>query len=184
MNFNEEKLFITLTKLTLITLVSVTNGRAGAKIIISLAKDYIRKNKQVKAPNIINEKAFRSALNSLGKSGLAERSGWGIWNITKKGRRFINRYLSKIDRYTTYKNQILENKNKDIKTVIIFDIPEKERYKRDVLRMELVALGFKQTQKSVWTGCTSLPKLFLEYLRDQNLLSYVRIFSVKESGTL
>ena len=183
-NDKNKKLLINLTTLMLIVLVSLSNGKAGAKIITALVKDYLKRNKNIKTSKSVNEVAFRTALSRLQKSGLVKRSDWGIWKITEIGRAYVDKYFNKINRYNAYQKLISENKDKDIKTVIIFDIPEKERYKRDMLRMELVALDFKQAQKSVWVGNTVIPKLFLEYLRDFNLLSYVRIFSVKELGTL
>ena len=187
MKFNDDKnkkILINLTTLMLIVLVSVSSGRAGAKIITALAKDYLKRNRNLKTLKSANNIAFRTALSRLQKSGLVKRSGWGVWRITEIGKAYVAKHLNKINRYNTYQKITSENKSNDIKTVIIFDVPEKERFKRDKLRIELVALDFKQVQKSVWVGNIVLPKLFLQYLRDFSLLSYVRIFSVKELGTL
>lgn len=46
--------------------------------------------------------------------------------------------------------------------LIIFDIPERRRSRRDFLRQELRALGFHQLQKSAWVSPYSLPPEFTE----------------------
>lgn len=71
-----------------------------------------------------------------------------------------------------------------ITRLVIFDIPEQERKKRDSIRLELVAAGFKQLQKSVWVGDRPLPRDFLELLDNLDTRGKVHIFSVKEQGTL
>ena len=53
--------------------------------------------------------------------------------------------------------------------IVIFDIPEIRKNKRNWLRGDLMALGFMQLQKSVWFGPAPLPKKFIEYLNDTNL---------------
>jgi DNA-binding transcriptional regulator PaaX len=72
-------------------------------------------------------------------------------------------------------------KNKDKNLIIIFDIPEKERQKRDWLRGELVALGFVSLQKSVWFGPAPIPKKFIEYLAKMNIISYLKFFKATET---
>ena len=71
-----------------------------------------------------------------------------------------------------------------ITRLVIFDIPEKERRKRNILRVELVTYDFKMLQKSVWIGATPLPEDFIHKLDKLNLKNKVHIFSVQEYGTL
>jgi virulence-associated protein VapD len=65
-----------------------------------------------------------------------------------------NFYLSNAGRVEIIKNIIKkkkEMKNWDgIWRAIIFDVPEKKRYKRNFLRRELKLMGFKELQHSVW----------------------------------
>ncbi|MBI2635441.1 MAG: CRISPR-associated endonuclease Cas2, partial [Parcubacteria group bacterium] len=68
--------------------------------------------------------------------------------------------------------------------VVIFDIPEKQKHKREWLRGQLQDLGFKMIQKSVWMGKRKFPKEFLEDIRDLKLLAYVEIFSVTKTGSM
>jgi len=64
--------------------------------------------------------------------------------LTKKGRRYLFRLsLSKI--------KIKRPKRWDGKwRVVIFDIPEKLRHQRDIIRDKLISLGFRRIQMSVY----------------------------------
>jgi len=50
--------------------------------------------------------------------------------------------------------------------ILIFDIPENQRRKRDILRTKLTDLGFHQLQKSVWITPYPLPDAFTEFLSE------------------
>jgi DNA-binding transcriptional regulator PaaX len=76
--------------------------------------------------------------------------------------------------------KIFDNKLK----VIIFDIPEKERHKREWLRVSLLALGFSFLQQSVWMGKNKIPESFIVDLRDRKLLPCVEIFEINQKGTI
>jgi DNA-binding transcriptional regulator PaaX len=69
-------------------------------------------------------------------------------------------------------------------TVVIFGIPEKERVKRDWLRMVLRNLDFTLLQRSAWIGKNKIPKELLEDIHELNMDDYVEIFSVYKSGSL
>ena len=60
--------------------------------------------------------------------------------------------------------------------IIIFDVPEKLRGKRDLLRKELNNFGFAQLQRSVWAYPYPLPKEFVELWDNANILKYCVIF--------
>ncbi len=64
--------------------------------------------------------------------------------------------------------------------IIAFDIPESKRKSRYQLRIELVSLGFKMLQKSVWLGPAPLPKEILEHLKNMDILPHLKFFEVKE----
>lgn len=68
--------------------------------------------------------------------------------------------------------------------LITFDIPEKERKKRNWLRAQLVACGFKPLHKSVWLGRRPLPATFIHDIKDRHLNRYVYILGVGECGML
>lgn len=62
--------------------------------------------------------------------------------------------------------------------VLIFDIPEKERYKRDVLRKKMFELGLKKLQESVWIAPHPLPDSFSDYLADLRVRPYLYSLTV------
>jgi len=75
-------------------------------------------------------------------------------------------------------------KKDGISRLVIFDIPERDRKKRDTVRAELIGYGFRLLQKSVWIGAYPLPKDFLELIDDLELARHIHIFSIRESGTI
>ncbi|KKW28800.1 MAG: Transcriptional regulator, PaaX family [Parcubacteria group bacterium GW2011_GWB1_52_7] len=117
---------------------------------------------------------FSVILSRLQSAGLVERRGrkrQSVWRLTEAG-----------DRYLKAENN--KPKPDGIQRLVIFDIPEKERRKRDVIRGELAGLGYSQLQKSVWKGEIPLSNDFIELLDALSLHSKVHIFSVQERGTL
>jgi CRISPR/Cas system-associated endoribonuclease Cas2 len=69
-------------------------------------------------------------------------------------------------------------------TIITFDVPEKERRKRDWLRSVLVRLGFQNIQKSVWIGQIKIPPDFIKDLAELKMTDYVEILQINKSGSL
>ena len=68
--------------------------------------------------------------------------------------------------------------------IVAFDIPERERKKRDWLRTILEGMGLHMIQKSVWMGKIKLPEEFLNSLHDLNIIHCVEIFEISKTGTL
>lgn len=64
--------------------------------------------------------------------------------------------------------------------MMIFDIPEKKRNLRDLLRENLQFLGYKMLQRSVWICPYDVLKETEEFLRMYSLDSYVRLFLIEE----
>jgi len=131
----------------------------------------------------LESKKFYSLLNRLKNQGFIKKEKENkktIWSITRKG-------LEKLKILKKKNKKILINypKEKSDKLIIvIFDIPEKERHKRNWLRSVLALLDFKFLQQSVWIGKTKIPEEFLNDLRNKKMLDYVHIFKVSKSGTI
>lgn len=68
--------------------------------------------------------------------------------------------------------------------IIAFDVPERERRKRDWLRAVLVQVGFQMVQQSVFVGKVVIPQQLLDDLEALRLIPYIQIFSVTDRGTL
>ena len=126
-----------------------------------------------------------STLYNLKKQGLIERGvKQGKWEITEAGikkleflkLKFINKlFLPKIK---------FPIKKSGDKIIFIFDIPEKERHKRDWVRQQLRLLEFSQLQKSVWVGHNKVPQQLIEAFGVMNILDNIHIFRIKDSGTM
>ena len=68
--------------------------------------------------------------------------------------------------------------------IVTFDVPEKQRRKRDWLREVLKHLGLRMVQRSVWIGRTKMPRAFLDDLGRLRLSTFVEIFEVSKFGSL
>ncbi len=124
------------------------------------------------------EQKVYSLLYRLEKSGFVKKqnkNGKSYWSRTVKIVK--NRFF----RTKNFNTQPLTNNLQKI--IIIFDISEKEKRKRNWLRYALKNLGYKMLQKSVWLGDASLPREFLEELKNLNLLESVKIFSIFDKGS-
>ncbi len=122
-------------------------------------------------------RTLSTTLSRLTREGLIARrtaKGKSVWEITADGTRWLEEIEDSFDLPA----------EDGITRLVIFDIPEKQRKKRDRIRIELVACGFLPLQKSVWTGMRPLPEHFISLLDELDLRGNVHIFSVRESGTL
>ena len=69
-------------------------------------------------------------------------------------------------------------------SIVAFDVPERERRKRDWLRATLGRMGYKTIQRSVLLGKTKIPSEFLDDLRKLHMVDYVEIFEITKTGSL
>ena len=161
----------------LITVAVFLGGPGTAKVILSIASKYLEKKLHKFFKGNLEAETFRVVLNRLKRDGLLEKGRRNIWGLTRKGREAAKL----VERRMSYEEFKVKRRKTD--TIIIFDIPENQRKKRDYLRIELRALGFRPLQKSVWMGGGPLPMEFAEYLKDTRLLSYIHIFTIKNFGT-
>lgn len=129
---------------------------------------------------------YDQLLRYLSKQGLIYKTKTQRWKPVVKGLQKIKwlekKFTSGLPEPTKYSRHSREATG-ELK-IIIFDIPEKERRKREWLRCVLRNLGFKMLQKSVWMGKSKIPIEFLQDLKGQNLLAYVEVFVITKSGSL
>ncbi|MDO8470318.1 MAG: hypothetical protein Q7S84_04920 [bacterium] len=69
-------------------------------------------------------------------------------------------------------------------TIVSYDIPERDRWKRTWIRSVLVSLGYRMVHQSVWVGTRKLPDRFLKDARELGILHCMEIFEVSKTGTL
>ncbi|MBI4120398.1 MAG: hypothetical protein HY454_02935 [Parcubacteria group bacterium] len=144
--------------------VNRVEGRVWRKVL-GLSNDYE-----------FSPRTFSVILSRLKKHGLVVKCGVhgkSLWSSTQKGRDLlvdmIGSSLPKED---------------GIMRLVMFDIPEAERVKRNLIRLELVACGYQRLQKSVWLGYRPLPDKFIKSLDDLKLKGKVHIVSINKGGTL
>jgi len=129
---------------------------------------------------------FRVLVSRLKKDGLIKQEGIGkqisltLTSLGIETKKELERRLGEGLPNISHYHRTAGEKT----TLIIFDIPEKEKHKRQWLRIAIEALGFSMLQKSVWIGRVQLPRDFLIDLKNLNLLMYVHIFTVTKKGTL
>ena len=124
----------------------------------------------------LSDSYMRVVFSRLKKRGLAEEKK-GAWHITELGKKYLRRF-----RFPDHTKNTAPKKTKNM--IIVFDIPERMRKKRDWLRQELVYLGFSMLQKSVWFGPAPLPREFLVSLKELGLLRFIKFFEAKEKDVV
>jgi DNA-binding transcriptional regulator PaaX len=132
------------------------------------------------------EKNLKNVIYKLKKDGLIDykdtSEGRSLF-LTNKGKSFLKIVKNKGFPYKKYTRDQSSESDKSLK-IIIFDIPEKERGKRDWLRDVIKNLGFTKLQQSVWAGNNAIPEDFLSDLEEMKILRFVEIFSVSKKGTI
>ncbi len=112
---------------------------------------YLKRKNYIKAKNLENKKGFI---------------------ITKYG-------LSKALKASFIENK--NNKRKDKKWImLIFDMPSKNRKKRDLMRSILINLGYKMFQQSVWITPYDVSEKTEKLLQLYSLDNYVKILLIEE----
>ncbi|MDP2704547.1 MAG: CRISPR-associated endonuclease Cas2 [bacterium] len=127
-------------------------------------------------------KLKRDGLIAEKQSRLAGETAQKRFMLTKEGTRklFFLRKRKKEELPQTFHAPLQSNTY----AIVVFDIPESERRKRDWLRAQLSHLGLSMVQKSVWIGKVKIPKQFLEDLQEARIISYVEIFEITKTGSL
>lgn len=130
-------------------------------------------------PKQLKPRSISAALQRLQKQGLVNCEN-RQWTLTKEGKNFMESAFQ----YKKFRNKKLIPPKDGVKRIVIFDIPETEKNKRDWIRGELAYHGYEALQKSVWIGtCPLLPELIktIDFL---GMSSYLHIFSIKDEGTI
>ena len=130
---------------------------------------------------------FYRTLNYLKNQGLVIKRKEEMksrWVLTRCGKEKMRQYKkSRQDPFSTARIAFAKTKGAGI-AIISYDIPEKERRKRDWIRMCLVEMGCEKIQKSVWLAKGMIDENFIHALRERNLLGRVHIFAVTKQGTV
>ena len=114
----------------------------------------------------IRQPTLKTAYTRAVKQKLIEVDEQNIPHLTSKGKQNLGPFIAK--------------KLSGARLMVIFDIPESERWKRQKFRSVLREFQFKQIQKSVWS--TSLDcKEYLQYsVSDLGIAPYVELFEARK----
>lgn len=129
-----------------------------------------------------NLRQVNDVLYRLRKDGLITGKGDLLPILTSKGKKLMRELkdlIGSLPQPSSYKRE----KGKEL-TLVIFDIPEKQKFKRVWLREVLRYLDYKMIQKSVWLGNNKFPAEAVVDLEDLSLSLFVHVFSVNRTGTL
>lgn len=124
-----------------------------------------------------------SMLYKLQKQGLIEKDKKNdktFWIITDVGKKKLEKFKNAF----CLPRRNYKKERDDCFNIVIFDIPEKEKFKRKWIRRHLLLLDFSMLQKSVWIGKNKLPKDFLNDLSYFGLIDFVHIFRANKLGTI
>lgn len=130
-----------------------------------------------------NKNKFYSLLSRLKKQGFIEKKikqSKIYWKLTSKGEKRLENLKNALKFPKLFYKQEKDNRL----NIVIFDIPEKYRRKRNWLRNNLLALGFTILQKSVWIGKNKIPKDFLKAMTELEIIDFIHIFKISKTGTI
>lgn len=124
-------------------------------------------------------------LKRLHKRGLIEiikrRNGVTTIKLTKEGRKKLSRY--QIDLIEIEKPKIWDGKWR----IIIFDIPVKKNFARELLRRKMRHLGFYKLQASVFVhpySCYEVVKFLRDYFGVSSEVEYLEVEKLESQNKL
>ena len=124
---------------------------------------------------------FSVALSRLKQQKLVTRTGskrYARWHITSAGKKILRQtHPPEKDLYDLAPED-------GVIRIVAFDIPEKIRAKRDWLREQLFACGYRLLQRSVFTGARPLPDAFIRRVDEMKIGKYLHIAGIDKNGTL
>lgn len=94
-------------------------------------------------------RTFSAILSRLRRQGLVSRRGThrrASWSLTPQGKAAITAPHHGRDTFAELPPR------DQVPRLVAFDIPERERKKRDAIRRELLACDYRPLQRSVWIG--------------------------------
>lgn len=131
------------------------------------------------------QQRFYNILYKLEKDGLvkkAVKNKKSFFSLTQKGKEKIKNLKAR--KTNPLRNHSYEKIKGERFAIVIFDVPEVERKKREWLRAVLKNLGFKLIQRSVFLGKIQIPERFLHDLKKLNIVNYVEIFEITKIGAI
>lgn len=143
-NLNPDRDFIVIAIISVIALGGLITMAMVAPNALKLLKNFEKyRHKKLKKELMAQRKSYiTTKTKALSKKGIINIDKNGNLSLTDIGEKLLEKYQIKEER----KDQKPDGKWR----VIIFDIKEKQRKKRDYFRAEIAEAGFKRLQNSVW----------------------------------
>jgi DNA-binding transcriptional regulator PaaX len=120
------------------------------------------------------DNSFNNTILRLKKKGLIEKIK-RKWVLTEKGKEYFE---NKNKLYVKFHSPFPLNSPKNL--LLMFDIPESKRTKRNWLRWHLREFQYHMIQQSVWVGPSPLPKKFKEHAKNIGLDKFVKTFKLSK----
>jgi len=119
-----------------------------------------------------SKRTLRSSIDRLAKKEMIQKELNGFV-LTANGRKYLKK---KEDSLKSFLKPSEINSDKNL--LVIFDVPNSQKAKREWFRWHLKKFGYVMIQKSVWVGPSPLPEDFLEYLKEINLKDCIITFKL------
>jgi len=116
----------------------------------------------------------------LEREGLVSRSGprkHALWGITTAGEH-------RLHDFKIFQSMVNLSPEDGQIRIVSFDIPEKDRWKRDRLRELLGVCGYSLLQRSLWVGKRPLARFVFSAIKKWKLRHHVHIFEISKRGTI
>ncbi len=133
------------------------------------------------------KRRFDKMLYRLKNDGLVEdkvNDSKSYFKLTSKGKERFEILKKRRANALPDATYYVHSQKSDKFVIVVFDIPERDRRKRDWLRSALRNIGFRLVQKSVWMGKVKIPKEFLDDLKELRIVEFVEIFEISKAGSL
>lgn len=93
---------------------------------------------------------------------IAKSSVPGAFMLTRKGKRFVEQLMKRLHIRMGTDGAVVREKWDGKWRILVFDIPEKRKRERQLLRYELCGCGFRRMQKSVWISPHQIDSSFID----------------------
>ena len=171
------------------------SARSVGDFLDSLTTPYISPYRRLRSPSLYPRQRLAKkdkeaearqrlydVLSRLKRDQLIEKSKDGFWHITAKGRKRRKEIIAHARNLPA--SHWYTQEESPTWNIVMFDIPEKERRKRNWLRTVLGQIGFRMLQESVWIGKVTIPRALIEDLHKLHLLGYMEILAITKHGSL
>lgn len=118
------------------------------------------------------KQSVKNSLSNLTGEKYIVKQG-SMVHITKAGQEYLHKKNFSL---RSFDSPFKKNTPKNL--LVLFDIPEDRRGKRNWFRYQLRKFEYEMLQRSVWVGPSPLPKEFMRYLTHIHLDKCVKTFKL------